>query len=324
MFLSIIIPLYKVERYVERCLSSCIEQDLSEDEYEIVVINDGSPDRSLEIASGILSERTNVKIIDQENRGLSIARNNGLKAAEGEYVWFVDSDDWIRRNCLNEIKDLISGSQCDILAICAADIINGKAVRKFSRAEGQVREGKDYIRRADIQVCAQFSIFRRAFLIDNYLSFYPEIYHEDAEFAPKTYWLAKSVISTDSVLYFMYPNPDSITRTPNFKKVEDIFNVVLQTQSDLYGIVDLDCRKGMNDIISSYFNYAMKNCRYLKKEDISKLNEIAYKNHVLLRHLRKASLLKYRISGWGYTLFPHHMAQAYKFMELFNPQAPSV
>src|SRR3712207_8085200 len=103
MKLSIIIPAYNVEQYIEKCLISTQVQEVEKGAYEVLVIVDGAKDRSLEIAQNVARRYTNIRVIYQENEGLSGARNNGLKAAIGEYVWFVDSDDWIEENCLTGI-----------------------------------------------------------------------------------------------------------------------------------------------------------------------------------------------------------------------------
>lgn len=115
MKLSIIIPVYNVELYVEKCLCSCAEQNLSPDEYEIIVINDGTKDNSLEIVEKVAKDYTNIFIYSQENKGLSATRNKGLSLAKGEYEWFVDSDDWIEKNCLKDIVSNIEGF--DVLAM---------------------------------------------------------------------------------------------------------------------------------------------------------------------------------------------------------------
>ena len=114
MMLSIIIPVYNVERYVEKCIRSCEMQDVTD--FELVVVNDGSTDNSLSIVEQVSKEYENIAIITQKNQGLSAARNAGLQVARGEYVWFVDSDDWIEPNCLGRItKKLKDG--LDILQL---------------------------------------------------------------------------------------------------------------------------------------------------------------------------------------------------------------
>ena len=91
--LSIIIPIYNVEQYVRACLESVFRQGLADDDYELILVNDGTQDRSMEVIADLLAAHTNVTVINQENQGLSVARNNGLERATGEYVMFLDSDD---------------------------------------------------------------------------------------------------------------------------------------------------------------------------------------------------------------------------------------
>ena len=101
--ISIIVPMYNVAPFIEECLHSLWNQDLSEDEYEVVIINDGSADESLTLAQAICAQHSNVQLISQENKGLSEARNAGLAKARGEYIWFVDADDRIAPGCLSAI-----------------------------------------------------------------------------------------------------------------------------------------------------------------------------------------------------------------------------
>ena len=93
--LSIIVPVYNVEKYLERCINSLINQDLCRNEYEIIIVNDGSTDYSGDIAKAIQSKVENIHLYEQVNGGLSAARNTGLKYACGKYVIFVDSDDYL-------------------------------------------------------------------------------------------------------------------------------------------------------------------------------------------------------------------------------------
>ena len=98
--LSIIVPVYNVEKYVRTCVESIFRQGLSDDEFEVIIINDGTPDRSIEIISDIIAAHNNIRVINQQNQGVSITRNNGIKNANGEYIVFIDSDDLIFDNCL--------------------------------------------------------------------------------------------------------------------------------------------------------------------------------------------------------------------------------
>ena len=101
--LSIIVPVYNVEKYIYKCIDSLYHQGLSDDCFEIIIVNDGTLDTSMKIVSSFVDQHSNIKIINQENQGLSVARNNGLAQAEGDYILFVDSDDFIVDNSLGII-----------------------------------------------------------------------------------------------------------------------------------------------------------------------------------------------------------------------------
>ena len=117
MFLSFIIPVYNTEEYVGICIKSLLEQDISKDEYEIICVNDGSSDGSLEVLEQFSRKNTNVIVINQKNSGVCASRNKGLDAARGEYIWFIDSDDFIQKNILGTLMKLVKETQCERLVI---------------------------------------------------------------------------------------------------------------------------------------------------------------------------------------------------------------
>ena len=98
--LSIIVPIYNVEQYICECVSSIYRQSLAEEEFEVILVNDGTKDKSMEVLSPIMQQHDNVVIVNQKNQGLSAARNNGLEKAKGKYILFIDSDDVIIDNSL--------------------------------------------------------------------------------------------------------------------------------------------------------------------------------------------------------------------------------
>lgn len=108
--LSIIIPIYNVEKYIADCLHSIFDQN-AEGNYEVILVNDGTKDRSMEIAREICSGKPNVTVAEQENQGLSTARMRGLAEAKGEYVWFVDSDDYLEGNAIDYVINLINNNR---------------------------------------------------------------------------------------------------------------------------------------------------------------------------------------------------------------------
>ena len=128
MKISVIIPIYNVEPYIVRCAESVFRQDLSESEYEVIFVNDGSKDRSMEMLQNFLDTcgKQNFKVVNKKNGGLSSARNVGIEHANGDYLWFVDSDDWIEPNCLGTIQNRIKETCTDIIFVYADDIVGKK------------------------------------------------------------------------------------------------------------------------------------------------------------------------------------------------------
>ena len=118
MKLSIIVPMYNVEKYIQRCLSSIINNKGFLENCELIVVNDGTKDNSESIARKIIEGLPNTQIIVQENQGLSAARNIGLSRAIGEYVWFIDSDDWIEPDMYEILVDALE-SNCTDIAACS-------------------------------------------------------------------------------------------------------------------------------------------------------------------------------------------------------------
>ena len=119
---SIIVPVYNVEKYIEECLNSILKQNYKN--YEVIVINDGSLDKSGEICENFSKKNFNFKVIHVKNGGLSSARNIGIKKALGEYILFLDGDDFIAKNCLEDIDNLIKKNN-------STDIVFGKIIKYY-------------------------------------------------------------------------------------------------------------------------------------------------------------------------------------------------
>jgi glycosyltransferase involved in cell wall biosynthesis len=115
--LSIIIAAYNVEKFIEKCIYSCVHQNFDKSLYEIVVVNDGSKDNTTKILNKLETKIENLHTIYQENSGLGASRNIGLKNALGDYVWFIDGDDYIENNCLEAMLKLLTEEQSDVLVL---------------------------------------------------------------------------------------------------------------------------------------------------------------------------------------------------------------
>lgn len=298
MKLSIIIPVYNVEKYIEKCLNSCINQSVPCNEYEVILINDGSPDNSLSIMERIAENHKNITIISQQNQGQSIARNNGLPLAKGEYVWFVDSDDWIRNDAISIILDIIEKNKPDIINIRSANIINNTPVtRQEERKEG-IYSGKEVLNRFYWEPCPPFYIYKKEFLDKRQLRFLPNVFHEDAEFIPRTLYFAENIFISNEILYFVYQNPNSTTRSINHKKAFDLMLVAnnLHTFHCKY-VSDKESKRTISKRICSCLNVALKLSSYMPKEKSNEFLTILRDNKPLLSHMYKSGKTKYLIQG---------------------------
>lgn len=226
MILSIIIPVYKVEKYVRKTLDSVFSENFSDDEVEVIVVNDGTPDRSMDIVNEFVSHKS-LRIINQENQGLSGARNTGIKAAKGKYIWFVDSDDWIEQGFISRVIPLLKKDNVDIYMMLLR-IINedgsGECTTIFKdmdisssiagyQAIEQEQKGGPFI------TPMQEYLIRRQFIMDNNLFFLPGIYHEDIEYAPRMLICADRLVMLPWVGYcYLIRQSGSITTDPNLHK----------------------------------------------------------------------------------------------------------
>ena len=125
MKLTILISLYNKEKYIERCLKSLIEQDVSPNMYEIIIVDDGSKDSGGLIVQNYAKKHQNIKLISQLNQGASAARNRGLEAASGDYLYFLDADDYLNTNVLNYLLELGEQNDLEILEFNTKQIIEG-------------------------------------------------------------------------------------------------------------------------------------------------------------------------------------------------------
>ena len=214
VFLSIIIPVYNVGKYVEDCLKSVLKQDIAKEEYEVICINDGSTDNSLEVLRAYEKEYPNVKVIDKENGGVCTARNAGLDVAIGKYIWFIDGDDCIRQNCLKTLKDVTEKHFPEVVLLKVQRVTDDFALENASPCALTflVDDNKD-----DICTVTE-SLFRSDILQNNHIRFHEGIhYGEDFlfQYYVSVYRQGKCRAVINEPLYFYRQTPNSAMRTRN-------------------------------------------------------------------------------------------------------------
>lgn len=214
MIISIIVPVYKVENYINRCIDSILKQTYTN--FELILVDDGSPDNCPEICDTYAKMDSRIEVIHKKNGGLSNARNIGLKKAQGDYVLFVDSDDFIEKDTCEIFINLTNQYDVDIVTGEVQQIYKGKKIIiKNGIANNRIYSGIEYfemqLKNNLYATLVVRNLYKREFLKNNSLFFTPGIYHEDVEWIPKVFLKAQKVISSGYCFYHYAIREDSIT-----------------------------------------------------------------------------------------------------------------
>lgn len=235
---SVILPVYNVEKYIEKCLWSILNQTYIN--IELIVIDDGSCDRSAEIAINILEKQEGIKILRQQNLGLGEARNSGIRHASGEFVLFVDSDDWIEPAMVQSLVYAAMSSGADIVC-CGYNFIQGTHIYHSYENEALNNES-DYLKLCFSEVLntdrkiittAWAKLFRAAVLKENTL-FFSLPYFEDTPFFINFVFRSSKIFFVKDTLYNYFVRDDSIsnstisnTKLKTFYAADDFIRIML-------------------------------------------------------------------------------------------------
>lgn len=232
MKISFIIPIYNTELYLNKCIESIYNSVLLDTEFELIMIDDGSTDNSAKVAKEICQQHKNAILIEQKNQGLSVARNVGMENANGDYLWFIDSDDYLDSALIDKVKyDIIKNNYPDIFAI-QLKLIDGEVTR-IECAQQKVKhntilKGRDAVLSGYLPSSACAIICQRNFINQHQLKFYVGISHEDVEFSMRAMALANTAYFSDYQVYFYIKHTGSISRPIS---VERLF---FHTIGDMY------------------------------------------------------------------------------------------
>ena len=212
---SIILPIYKVEKYISKCISTCCNQKgIEYAKYELILVDDSSPDNSIAIAQEELNKHPGIQytIVHRPNGGLSAARNTGIETAKGEYIWFVDSDDYISEEALRILEPLLNKNAYDIIRFQHVIVLkNGIQDNSNTINTPPIKcDGYDILRRHNF-LSAWNEVYKRSFINDNILRFKEGRIWEDSEFNIRAYSLASNCLEIKDSLYFHIRREDSIS-----------------------------------------------------------------------------------------------------------------
>lgn len=254
MVFSVIIPVYHVEKYLQRCVESTINQTYKD--IEIILVDDGGDDKCPAMCDQYAKADKRIKVIHKTNGGLSDARNAGLDIAKGDYVIFVDSDDYIESDTCQKFAQCINMSNPDIV-IGSAAVEGGKCNLNHPIFTGTI-SGKEYLLKAyrekHAPMAVWLNVYRKDFLNQNHLRFKYGILHEDEQFTPRAFLLSQNVICLDYCFYHYIIRDNSITtQNDRRKNARDLYNTFVELKNIYEAIEVKELKKYLIDSLSEKY-----------------------------------------------------------------------
>lgn len=220
--LSIIVPVYNVEQYIEKCIGSLLVDNY--DDYEIIIVNDGTKDKSIDVVRKSFND-SRIRIIEQVNGGLSAARNHGIVEAKGDYIWCVDSDDWVETIEIPKMIALLNGKIDALYFGSYYSNYETTGEVKMDELNNQATSGSE-LACMDFAHCAPYYLMRKGMLDENNLRFTEGILHEDTLFTPIMITHCGKVLRYDRPVYHHFQRAGSITHTVSPKRIYDMMYVI--------------------------------------------------------------------------------------------------
>ena len=312
---SVIIPIYNVEKYLSRCLDSVLNQTFTD--FEVICVNDGSTDNSLQIADQYAKKDTRIKVFTKENGGLSDARNYGMQKSSGEYIYFLDSDDFIHKNLLEICFNLAEQEKSDIVfikkntnyrtrLIIRQTLHLSTNVKPFNLNKDYNYKNVSYIttnnifsyasekkikgKKLQLKHCYVWQGFYRKKLIEN-ISFMKGIIFEDFPWLLEVFSKSPVITVTNLNLYYYIPNINSIMSSNNqLKKIQNLY-IGLKKVVEIYRNSH-DFEKVKENYINPFISYIINHYNSLKnKDEILQgryiIEELKIENLLTKHHIKK-------------------------------------
>lgn len=270
--ISVIIPFFNVKPFFNDCLKSVISQTYKN--LEIILVNDGSNDGSLDIANSYLNLDTRVKLINQENKGISAARNTGIKNATGEYLTFIDSDDFVSESYIHHLYEILEKNQC-LVSIGAHYIYrNDKEIIFKGFSNDRLLLTKEVIQEILLDKNCDLSLWGKLYKATLFMDItFPEgKLFEDTAVTYKILLKCKTIICSSQANYYYRKRKNSITTSESFLKKMDLINFTKQMTEEIkkiYPDMFQFCKKRL---VWAYFStlnqlYKCKNAIELSQEE---------------------------------------------------------
>ena len=286
ILLSIIIPMYNLEQYISYCLDSIVSQ--IRENVEIILIDDGSKDKTKEICNSYCEKYSYIKYFYQDNAGVSVARNNGLKRAIGDYILFVDGDDWIIKDTLLQIINKIKKNR--EVDIFAGDFVKSKNNQAKSKKVRTTLNLKEYdfpenliklfeTNNFNPSLCC--NIIKRNLFFDNNILLDANVkYTEDMDCMLQLFLKAEKIVFIEKPFYVYRQNQSSATHSCSLKRVDDTMNFVIKWNDRIQEIESVELKKYLFNFVQYEYSIVVGLLYTLPKNErrkiITKVKEYEY------------------------------------------------
>ncbi|AIQ12306.1 glycosyltransferase family 2 protein [Paenibacillus durus] len=286
--ISIIVPVYKVENYIHKCVDSILAQSF--ENFELILVDDGSPDNCPAICDGYAAMDTRIKVIHKPNGGLSDARNWGINAAEGKYIGFVDSDDWIAEDMYESLYNSLIEHEADIAVCCHYEVVDGELFQinnfdGYPRVLGNVEGLSELLMDVRVKNLAWDKLYKRELFRS--VNYPVGVYYEDTPTTYKLFMQASKVAIVNIPKYYYFKRKESITGSKDLKKLQDKFSGAYEkydkVRSQYYDKIDKHTWGWAANVV---INEAMELYNYLlrqkdgmdQSEDVAKVKKFLREN----------------------------------------------
>lgn len=315
---SIIIPVYNAELYLPRCIESILKQTFND--FEVILINDGSTDNSYFICKEYMNKDKRIKLINQENRGVSYARNQGIAGALGDYIMFVDSDDTIEEDMVDYLYSLIRRSDYEV-AVCDYTLYkngycNKKKVNKVVlEYSGNDNIMDEYVLSNKFRYSPVNKLYKKSLLIKNDIRFLTEIkYSEDAIFNYEVFSMVNKLIYSNEPKYNYYLNENSTVAKVTGKRLDVLEGIV-----KIYDLVKKKYPRHISKISNNYVESSVaiiidiiNEKKVFEKKYIIKEVSNRFKKNQYIYHEKKALTTKNRLCVVLFLISPWIIVILYK------------
>lgn len=320
--LSVIIPIYNVEKYVYECVDSVFRQGLDENIFEVIIVNDGTKDNSMSVIKEFIASHSNIIVITQENQGLSVARNKGLSIAEGEYILMLDSDDVLVDNSVLPLLGKALSTKADMIIADFTQMNDDEivAIRGHHPIQkeiiARVATGPELLEK---ELCQWYwrTLYRREFLASNHITFVPDIYSQDVPFTYECLLKAKKCLRTSWKMIIYRHGHNSVSWTFHLRRAKNMCTSTAKVwKLTKTVILPKEFRRKQEDIAFLVFYDIISATTYGHLKSVSEMFEVIdfLKREAPDLHFRNG--IKQRIWTFMYKRMPHTLILLRYYIEI--------